>query len=70
MATHDLDDQEMEQIERLVDSNGFEAVLRGLAELAHERAERSRCEWENKSLAMRWTAIAGAVGALSKTCAV
>jgi hypothetical protein len=59
-----------EQLERLVDSFGFEGVLVGLAELAHERAELARCDWENKQLAKRWTAIAGAVGALSKTCAI
>jgi hypothetical protein len=70
--SRDLSDQELlqEQLERLVDSFGFEGVLVGLADLAHERAELARCDWENKSLAKRWTAIAGAVAGLSKTCAI
>jgi hypothetical protein len=67
-----LNDQEQlqEQLARLVDRVGIEGVLRGLAELAHERSELMRTDWANKQSAKRWTAIAGAVGALSKTCAV
>ena len=37
---------------------GIEAVLRGLSELAHAKAERTSCNWSDKPLAGRWTTLA------------
>jgi hypothetical protein len=58
-------EQLQEQLDRLVDSAGIEAVLRGLSELAHERAERAREEWVSKPLSTRWTKLAVAVSGLA-----
>ena len=58
MSTRDLNDQELLQLESLVDSAGIEAVLRGLSELAHAKAERTSCNWSDKPLAGRWTTLA------------
>jgi hypothetical protein len=67
MSTRDLNNQEQLQLESLVDSAGIEAVLRGISELAHAKAERTRCGWADKSLARRWTTLAVAVGGLAPT---
>ena len=67
MSTRDLNNQEQLQHESLVDSAGIEAVLRGLSELAHAKAERTRCDWKDKPLARRWTTLAVAVGGLAPT---
>jgi hypothetical protein len=63
MSTRDLTSQELRQLESLVDSVGIAAVLSGLAELAHLKAERIR--WADRSLATRWTTLAMAVGGLA-----
>jgi hypothetical protein len=67
MTTRDLNQTELLQLETLVNSAGIEAVLRGLSELAHQQAERARCDWVNKPLAKRWTTLAVAVGGLAPT---
>jgi hypothetical protein len=68
--SRELNREQLLELERLVDDVGVAAVLKAVSELAHERSERMRADWESKPLAKPWTAIAGAVGALSKTCAV
>jgi hypothetical protein len=66
----ELNGQQLLELERLVDSVGVATVLKALADVAHQRSERLRADWESKPLAKPWTAIAGAVGLLSKTCEV
>jgi hypothetical protein len=65
MSTRDLNDQELLQLETLIDAVGIAAVLRGISELAHAKAERTRYGWAHKSLARRWTTLAVAVGGLA-----
>jgi hypothetical protein len=65
--SRDLNEDELLQLERFVESVGIEAVLKDLSELAHQQAERARCDWVNKPLAKRWTTLAVAVGGLAPT---
>jgi hypothetical protein len=67
MPTRDLNGQELRQLESLVDAAGIAAVLSGLSELAHGKAERIR--WADRSLATQWTTLAMAVGGLASKAA-
>jgi hypothetical protein len=68
--SRELTAEQQLHLEALVDSVGVAAMLLAISEIAHQRSEHLRADWESKASARPWTAIAGAVGALSRSCEV
>lgn len=50
----------IETLERLVDANGLYAVTAALELMCHEKAEHCAVNWQDTSIAKRWTRAAQA----------
>jgi hypothetical protein len=62
MSERDLTPGEKEDLERLIDKVGIEAVLMAVSEICGEKAEHIRATWQDNALGRRWDVLCGAVG--------
>jgi len=64
----DCTKEEIETLEKLVDSAGLQGVLMALSEICGEKAEHVRTNWQDKPLARRWNTACGAIGCIISKC--
>ena len=69
MASVDLNEQELYELENLVDRRGVDSVLMALSTICGAKAEHIAHNWQDASLAKRWATLEGAVGVIvPKAC--
>ena len=53
----ELTKQEIDALERLIDTTDMGAVLRAIAQICHEKAEHVRTNWQDDDTANHWSRL-------------
>lgn len=53
----ELTKQEIDALERLIDTTDMSAVLRAIAQICHEKAEHVRTNWQDDATANQWSRL-------------
>jgi hypothetical protein len=64
MEMRDLTSGEKEDLERLIDKTGLQAVLMALSEICGEKAGHIESMWQDRVTARVWSTLEGAIGAI------
>jgi hypothetical protein len=63
--SRDLNEAEKHYLERLIDTGGLKPVLEALSDIAAEKAEHIRTNWQDKHTARYWDEACGHIGCCS-----
>jgi hypothetical protein len=59
-----LSETELYDLEILIDKRGAEDVLVAISEICGAKAEHVKVNWQDLTLALRWSTLEGAVGCI------
>lgn len=64
MSDSNLDEQQLTDLEKLIDSRGIDQVLVAVSEICGHKAEHIAHAWQDAGLAKRWATLEGAIGVI------
>jgi hypothetical protein len=64
MSDSKLTEKELHNLEALIDRRGAEDVLIAISEICGFKAEHVQENWQDLTLALRWSTLEGAVGCI------
>jgi hypothetical protein len=60
----DLNETEQRDLEALIDRCGIDSVLMAISEICGAKGEHVATYWQDRTLALRWHTLEGAVGCI------